>query len=170
MEVTGTLISYYFYCHRRLWLHANEIKLENNSEDVSMGALIEETSYSQRSEKYTQIELGPIKIDFFDWQNKIIHEVKKSSKFHETHIWQIKYYIYIMEQTGIKNVRGILEYPLERKTEDIMLSNIDRERIEELKNEILGIIQADSCPPLLHNYRCNNCGYFDFCYSGEKNI
>ena len=167
MEVTGTLISYYFYCHRRLWLHANDIKLEDNSEDVSMGVLIEESAYSQRSEKYKQIELGPIKIDFFDWQNKIIHEVKKSSKFHETHIWQIKYYIYIMEKAGIKGVTGILEYPTERKKENVFLSQPDRIRIDELKNEITQIIQSERCPPVLNNHKCKNCAYNDFCYAKE---
>ncbi|WP_291862329.1 CRISPR-associated protein Cas4 [Marinilabilia sp.] len=167
MRVTGTLISYFFYCHRRLWLHANDIKLEDNSEDVSMGVLIEETTYSQRSDKYKQIELGPVKIDFFDWQNKIIHEVKKSSKFHETHIWQIKYYIYIMENAGIGGVTGMLEYPTERKKENVFLSQPDRICIDELKNKITQIIQSEKCPPVLNSHRCKNCAYSDFCYAKE---
>jgi len=167
MEVTGTLISYYFYCHRRLWLHANEIRFEDSSDDVAMGVLIEETTYNQRSSRYEQLEFGSIKIDFYDAKNKIIHEVKKSSKFHETHIWQIKYYIYILEQAGIEGVTGILEYPKERKTEEVLLSQPNKAKLEEIKREIMTLIMANTCPPLINNPRCKNCSYFDFCYVDE---
>lgn len=167
MQITGTLISYYFYCHRRMWLHANDIRFENNSEDVAMGVLIEETSYQQRSSKYEQIEIGPIKIDFYDAKNKVIHEVKKSSKFHETHIWQLKYYIFIMDLNGIEGVTGLLEYPKERKTEEVFLSIPDKERIAELLSEIDSIIHSEKCPREIKQAKCKNCSYFDFCYSSE---
>ncbi len=167
MQVTGTLIQYYFFCHRQLWLHANDIKMEAGFDLVELGNLVQEESYNQRAEKYEQIEIGPVKIDFFDTRNKIIHEVKKSSKFHETHIWQVKYYIYILEQNGIKGVTGILEYPKERKTEEVFLSQPDIERIEELKNEIILITHSKACPDILNKPKCKNCSYFDFCYSGE---
>ncbi len=170
MQVNGTLISYYFYCKRRMWLHANDIKMEDNSEDVAMGVLVEEESYQQRSEKYEQIELGPIKVDFFDTKRKVIHEVKKSSKFHETHIWQLKYYIYVFEQFGIEGVTGTLEYPKERKTEEVLLSQPDRGRIEELKQEITQIISSEDCPEVLNKPKCKNCSYFDFCYAGEGEL
>lgn len=167
MDVTGTLISYYFYCIRRMWLHANEIRFEDNSEDVAMGVVIEESTYLQRSNKFKQIEFGPIKIDFYDAKNKIIHEVKKSSKFHETHIWQLRYYIHALEQAGIEGVTGILEYPKEHKTEEVFLSEPDRKYIEELLDKIEKQIHQEQCPPLLNEPKCKNCSYFDFCYSGE---
>ena len=167
MQITGTLISYYFYCHRRMWLHANDIKMEDNSEDVAMGVLIEEQSYQKRSAKYEQIQIGPVKIDFYDKKNQVIHEVKKSSKFHETHIWQMKYYIYIFEQSGIDGVSGILEYPKERKTEEVFLSEPDREYLKELLEKIDKVIHADKCPPVINKPRCKNCSYFDFCYANE---
>jgi CRISPR-associated exonuclease Cas4 len=167
MHVNGTLISYYFYCKRRMWLHANDIKMEDNSEDVAMGLLVEKESYKQRSKKYEQIEIGPIKIDFYDIKNKTIHEVKKSGKFHETHIWQMKFYIYMFEQYGINEVSGILEYPKERKTEEVCLSHPDRERIKEMEMEINRINTNEKCPPVIHSHKCKNCAYNDFCYSGE---
>lgn len=170
MQITGTLIQYYFFCHRQLWLHANDIKMEAGFDLVELGNLVQEESYQQRSEKYEQIELGPIKIDFYDARNKVIHEVKKSSKFHETHLWQVKYYIYIFEQHGIGGVTGILEYPKERKTEEVLLSQPDRERIEELKKEINDIVNSADCPAVLNSARCKNCSYYDFCYANEEDI
>jgi CRISPR-associated exonuclease Cas4 len=167
MQITGTLIQYYFFCHRQLWLHANDIKMEAGFDLVELGNLVQEESYNQRPEKYEQIEIGPIKIDFFDTKNKIIHEIKKSSKFHETHIWQVKYYIYIFEQHGIEGVTGILEYPKERKTVEVFLSQPDRERIEELKQEINRVIFMEECPKVLNSNKCKNCSYYDFCYASE---
>lgn len=170
MQVTGTLISYYFYCHRRLWLHANGVQFEDNSEDVAMGVLIEETSYQQRSSKYQQVQIGPIKIDFYNGKNKVIHEVKKSSKFHETHIWQVRYYIYILEQAGVEGVTGILEYPKERKTEEVLLSEPDREYIKELIEKIDQLIHSENCPLAINKPKCKNCSYFDFCYANETEL
>lgn len=63
-HVTGTLISYYFYCKRRMWLHANDIRFEDTSDDVAMGRLIEDSTYLQRDSNYEQVELDGIKIDF----------------------------------------------------------------------------------------------------------
>ncbi len=167
MQVTGTHIHYFFNCHRQLWLFANGINMEQTSDTVYEGKLIHETSYSQRSERFKEVELGPVKIDYFDKKNKVIHEIKKSSKLLNSHIWQVKYYIYVFEQAGIKGVTGILEYPKEHKTEEVLLSEPDRVYIEELLVEIDKLINKEKCPPLLNKPKCKNCSYFDFCYSNE---
>ncbi|MBN2818656.1 MAG: CRISPR-associated protein Cas4 [Bacteroidales bacterium] len=167
MQVTGTHIHYFFNCHRQLWLFANGINMEQTSDTVYEGKLIHETSYSQRSERFKEVELGPVKIDYFDKKNKVIHEIKKSSKLLNSHIWQVKYYIYIFEQAGIKGVTGILEYPKEHKTEEVLLSEPDRVYIEELLVEIDKLIHHEKCPQLLNEPKCKNCSYFDFCYSDE---
>jgi len=106
--ITGTHINYYFLCHRKLWLFANGMQMEHTSELVEMGKLIHETSYPQRPEKYTEIELDGIKIDFYDAKNKVVHEIKKSDSHEEAHEWQVKYYIYVLERSGMEGVTGIL--------------------------------------------------------------
>jgi CRISPR-associated exonuclease Cas4 len=169
MQVTGTHIHYYFNCKRQLWLFANGINMEQTSETVSEGKFIHETSYGNRAEKYKEIEIGPIKIDYFDQVNKVIHEIKKSSKLFESHNWQVKYYIYIFEQAGIDGISGILEYPKERKKEEVYLSDPDRVFLKGLINKIELIIELEQCPKLLNAPKCKSCSYFDFCYSGENN-
>lgn len=166
-HITGTLISYYFYCKRRMWLHANEICFENNSEDVAMGRLVEEMTYLQRNSNYEQIEFEGIKIDFYDPKNKIIHETKKSPKFEQTHIWQIKYYIYVLQKNGINDVKGILEYPIEHRTRTVELSEEDVKQIKKLSNEIISMIKSEKCPPIIHDSKCKNCSYYEFCYADE---
>jgi len=167
MRITGTYINYYFSCHRQLWLFANNIQMEHTSDSVYEGKLIHEATYPQRSSKYEEIEIGGIKIDFYDTKNKVIHEIKKSAKLHEAHVWQLKYYIYVLEQAGIEDVTGILEYPKERNTEEVNLNKLDREKIIEMKDEISLLINSENCPSAINSSRCKKCSYFDFCYVSE---
>ena len=90
MNITGTHINYYFLCRCKLWLFANGINMEHESELVYEGRLIHETSYPQRSEKYEEISIGGIRIDYYDPRRKVIHEVKKSDKMEPAHEWQLK--------------------------------------------------------------------------------
>lgn len=165
--ITGTQFNYFFICHRKLWLFSNGIQMEHTSELVYDGKLVHEYSYPQRNEKYQEIEIGGIKIDYFDPKNKVIHEVKRSDKIETAHEWQLKYYIYVLEKLGVEGVTGILEYPALRKTDQVFLSNIDREEIAIIESKINEITSSETCPERLQVSRCKNCSYFDFCWSGE---
>lgn len=79
--ITGTHFNYYHICHRKLWLFAKGINMEHNSDLVFEGKLIHENTYTYRSERFKEIELSGIKIDFYDPKNKIIHEIKKSDSY-----------------------------------------------------------------------------------------
>ena len=165
MHINATLISLYNVCKRELWLHANGIRFEHTSDLVYEGRLIHEESYPQRSGKYEEIEMDGIKVDYYDARNKVIHEIKKSDKVEKAHEWQLKYYIYVFERNGIEGVRGILEYPVLRKKDEIVLSEVDRDRLKEMEKEIIHIIEREDCPPREKKKLCKNCSYFDFCYS-----
>jgi len=167
MNITGTHFNYYQICHRKLWLFANNIQMEHTSDLVYEGKLIHESSYESRGEKYSELEIDGIKIDFFDAKNKIVHEVKKSDKREQAHLWQLKYYLYVLEKNGIEGVSGILEYPKLRQREDVFLSTVDIEEIELMKIRIAEIIRSEMAPARLAVSQCRNCSYFDFCWSGE---
>jgi len=168
MLISGTHFNYYFICHRKLWLFDRGIHMEQESELVYDGRLLHEYSYPQRSASFQEIEIAGIKIDYYDPKNKIIHEIKRSQKYEEAHLWQLKYYIYVLEQQGIEGVSGVLEYPAVRKTETCYLSAPDRIQIAEFCEDISRILQNDCCPAHLPFSRCKNCSYFDFCWSGEN--
>lgn len=168
MQVTGTHFNYYQVCRRKLWLFANGINMEHTSDLVFEGKLIHEDSYPQRSGRYEEIELDGIKVDFYDPKRRVIHEIKKSNKVETAHEWQLKYYIRVFERNGIEGVTGVLEYPVLRRTREVVLTDVDREQIQEMEADILRIISGDDCPPLHKKGICRNCSYFDFCYSGEE--
>ena len=80
MLPTGTHFSYYHICHRKLWLFANGINMEHESDIVYDGKLIHEDSYPQRSERYEEIAIEGIKVDYYDAKRRVIHEIKRSDK------------------------------------------------------------------------------------------
>jgi CRISPR-associated exonuclease Cas4 len=165
--ITATYINLYHVCHRELWLHANGIRMEHTSDTVAEGKLIGESSYPERAEKYTEIEVDGIKIDFYDARNRVIHEVKKSDKVEQAHVAQVKYYISKLEGQGLTGVTGLIEYPKLRSRETVELTDADRLQIPLWEADIERIISADNCPPLLRKPICKQCSYFEFCYVEE---
>lgn len=166
--MTGTQFNYYQICHRKLWLFSNGINMEHTSDLVYEGKLIHETTYPQRSERYEELEIEGIKIDFYDARNKVIHEIKKSDKIEVAHEWQLKYYIYVLERQGIEGVTGLLEYPTMRHTAKVELTVADRQYIIRIEKEIEALIKTDDCPPAINSKICNNCSYYEFCYASEE--
>ncbi|MBN2746445.1 MAG: CRISPR-associated protein Cas4 [Bacteroidales bacterium] len=168
MTITGTHFNYFMICHRKLWLFANGMGMEHSSEIVYEGKLIHEHSYVKRSEKFEEVTLGGIKVDYYDKKRKVIHEVKKSDKIDTAHEWQLKYYLYVFENAGIEGVTGILEYPKLRRTSEVILSERDREEIIIFEKEISEVIHSEQCPDKTETKICRNCSYYDFCFSGEE--
>ncbi|MFV0522395.1 MAG: CRISPR-associated protein Cas4 [Mangrovibacterium sp.] len=167
MQITGTHFNYYQICHRKLWLFANGIHMESNSELVYEGKLLHENSYQRRSDKYKELAIDGIKIDYFDTKNNVVHEIKKSSKHEEAHEWQLKYYLYVLKLHGIEAI-GLLEYPKQHQTKEVLLTIPDSEIIEEMLKEIESLINSKLCPNTITKSKCRNCSYFDFCYSEEE--
>ena len=167
MIITGTHFNYFQICPRKLWLFVNNITFEHTSDIVSEGKLIHEESYPQRTEKYEEVEIEGVKIDYYDSKNKVIHEIKKSNKVEKAHEWQLKYYMYVFEKYGIDGVSGVLEYPSMRKTSKVFLDEADRETIRVMMGRIEEIANCESCPPIQKRGLCRNCSYFDFCNISE---
>lgn len=167
MQTTGTHFNYYHVCKRKLWLFAASINMEHTSDLVYEGKMLHETTYPQRPERYEELDIDGIKIDFYDARNKIIHEIKKSDKIETAHEWQVKYYIFVLERNGIEGATGLLEYPSMRHTARVTLEEEDREYLRKTELEIRNIIEGDTCPPVINSKICKSCSYYEFCYIQE---
>ena len=84
-RITGVMIYYYFVCRRKLWYFCHEIRMEAENEDVILGKILDESSYS-KNEKHINID-NIINIDFIS-EHKELHEVKKSKAVEDAGIWQ----------------------------------------------------------------------------------
>lgn len=160
-KISGTMFYYYFVCKRKLWFFSNGIQLEEDNEDVILGKLIDENSYSKEL-KHILID-NTVNIDFIkDW--KILHEVKKQKSIEEAGIWQLKYYLYFLKIRGINIEKGILDYPKLKKREEIFLSENDEKKIKEILSEIEKITVMEKPPKLEKLKICKKCAYFEYCY------
>ena len=160
-QISGTMFYYYFVCKRKLWFFSNEIQLEEDNEDVILGKLIDENSYSKEL-KHILID-NTVNIDFIkDW--KILHEVKKQKSIEEAGIWQLKYYLYFLKIRGINIEKGILDYPKLKKREEIFLSENDEKKIKEILSEIEKITVMEKPPELEKLKICKKCAYFEYCH------
>lgn len=163
----GTHIAYYVVCKRKLWLFMQGIGMEHSSDLVHEGRLIGENSYAWRAERYRELQIEACRIDFFDPQDRVVHEVKKSNRMEPAHIAQLKYYLYVLERNGISPVSGILEYPKLRERKEIFLDDHDRQELRAWESEIAALAESRQCPPKIQKTRCKSCAYYDFCYVSE---
>ncbi|MDK2836557.1 MAG: CRISPR-associated exonuclease Cas4 [Thermosediminibacterales bacterium] len=165
IKITGTLVSYYFICRRKLWLHAKGLNLENVSgnADVIKGRILHETRFKRESSR--DLDFDNVKIDFFKYGDEVyVHEVKKSKKFEEAHIWQLKYYIYVLQNRGVNCFAGVIHYPTTMRKIDVKLTNEDKDLLGKALVDINNILQ-EMCPPAKLNKKfCKKCAYYDFCY------
>lgn len=157
--ITGTQINYFFVCHRKLWLFTHNINMEHSNENVKIGTLLHEHTYIRKKK---EIELDGIKIDFYDRNTGIIHEVKKSKAIESSHVWQLKYYLYYFKKAGIC-VKGEIDYPLIRKKKKICLNDEDCRKIEKILNKILEI-KKKSLPEADYRSFCRKCSYYELCF------
>ena len=109
MKISGMMIYYYFVCKRKLWYYINQLNMEQNSELVAIGKILDENSY-KREKKGILID-ETINVDFIK-NGAVLHEVKKTRSIEQAGLWQLKYYMYYLENKGIQNISAIIDYPL----------------------------------------------------------
>jgi CRISPR-associated exonuclease Cas4 len=160
-NITGVMIYYYFICERKLWYFINEINMEQNSELVSIGTVLDETSYS-REKKNIMID-NTINIDFIK-NGAVLHEVKKTKAIEEAGIWQVKYYMYYLEKRGLQNIQARIDFPLLRETKEITLEDDDRILLDNVIQNIEEIFKRDKPPQTIDSKICKKCAYYDLCY------
>lgn len=167
MHLTGKHINYYHICHRKLWLFHNGISFQHTHDNVADGSLLHQTSYPQRAARYREVQLDGIKIDFYDPQDRVIHEIKRSDKLEHASIAQLQYYLYVLERHGVQEPTGLLEYPKLRQTQTVTLTDADRVAIPQWELAIEQLVSQPDCPPVINKPLCKQCSYYEFCYVAE---
>lgn len=160
-NITGTHISEYFKCKRQLSLKLNDLTFYKDSLNIEMGKIIEENSYKRRSDKWCNFDIGGAVVDYIDFKNKVVFETKKSSNGFDFYKYQLKYYLYLLND----NFSGIIEVPTERKKYNITLTNEDIILIEEA---ILFINELVKTKQIIKEKKkinfCKKCSFFNYCY------
>ena len=160
-RITGVMIYYYFVCHRKLWYFLHEINMEAEDDGVMLGKLLDESSY-KRDEKHINID-NVINIDFIK-EHRELHEVKKSKAIEDASIWQVKYYLYYLQQRGVKDLKAKIDYPLLKKNVLVELTEEDIVELEKIISEIVIIKKKDFPPDFSEKKICKKCAYHDLCF------
>lgn len=159
--MTGTHINYFFLCKRKLWLFANSIAMEHTSDTVAIGKTISDTTYTRRRH---ELKIDDIALDFYDARTRTIHEIKKSKAMEQSHVWQVKYYISVLERKGITGVTGEINYPKLKQKHRVELTDADRRELQSIERNVEQLIARDTAPPLLNKPLCKKCSYYELCY------
>lgn len=154
------MFAYSYLCMRKLWFYSHGIGMEQNSEEVQIGKLLDESSY-KKEDKHILVN-DCINIDFL--KDGIIYEIKKSKAEKQMSIAQIKYYLYHLYKSGVKDPIGVLKIPSIKYQEEISLLNEDILEIEERILEIKSIISNNVASNLKEIKACKKCAYYEFCY------
>lgn len=158
---TGTQLNYYFVCKRKLWFFSHNMNLEADSDLVLMGKLLHEHSYKRKPLK--EVEIDRIKIDFVE-KSKEIHEVKRSRRIEDAHVYQLLYYLYFLKKTANVIAKGVLNYPLLKKNVDIELTAEKEAKLEDVLADMKNIIGQDKPPEAEWKSYCKSCAYRELCW------
>lgn len=157
---TGTDINYYLVCKRKLWLFSHHIELEEDSDLVRQGRLLHKHSYKR---KLKEIAIGNIKIDFIEKTNEV-HEVKRSKKLAKAHKYQLLYYLYLLKKHGNIKAKGVLNYPLLKKTVKTELTEKNEKEVKEIIRGVEHIKSLKRPPKPEWKSYCKSCAYSEFCW------
>lgn len=162
INLTGTLINYYFHCKRQCYLFYNRINLEDNSEDVRIGKVLHEIN--EEKEGY-EISIDNVKIDKIT--DKYVVEIKKSDADVVASKYQLLLYLYKLKNKGIIK-KGKLEFIEKNKqskeTIFIDLTEDIEAELEELTFNIEAMVTSSIVPVVLNSNKCKKCAYYTYCY------
>lgn len=161
-KVNGTLIWYYCICPREAWLIARQITSDQDDPNVVIGRFLHEQHY-ERDKKEILIDGGKIDVVRMQDGDVVIREVKKSSRYIESARMQLLYYLKLMKERGI-DARGELLFPEERKKEEVLLSDMNIQKLDHIITEILRLVNQSSPPPKKISF-CRSCSYREYCWA-----
>ncbi|PLV57251.1 CRISPR-associated protein Cas4 [Thermotoga sp. SG1] len=95
---------------------------------------------------------------------KVVGEVKKSSASIKGAELQLLYYLFRLEERGVK-AKGEIIVPAENRRITVELTEEKREKIKKVIEEISLLIKEDLPPLPERKGICRKCGYELFCFS-----
>jgi CRISPR-associated exonuclease Cas4 len=157
--------AYVFYsyqvCPREAWLYFHHIDSSKEHPFLALGRLVHEMSY-QRERKELFID-NLLKIDLI--HNKLVAEVKKSSRHKRAALLQLGYYLYYLKHEKGIEMKGVLLFPKEKKRQDVELTAELEKEIQKLLEEMKQVLFSEKPPPAQRVRYCRVCAFYEFCWS-----
>lgn len=175
LRIGGMLIGYYLVCPRKAWLSMRGVWMEQESDAVAMGRLVDRSSYQRRASTFLEAEapdgtrlVG--QIDGASLSEGVLHETKLGRSCEEAHRWQLRFYLWLLRLCGVtradgQSFRGELNYPKLRRTEAVALGPADEKTLADIVVKLVDLWEAEIPPPRLTKRRfCKRCAFEELCY------
>ncbi|MCY9512039.1 CRISPR-associated protein Cas4 [Paenibacillus larvae] len=161
--VTGTLVWYYYICHREVWLQSRQIVADQADENMDWGRFLHENSYAREKK---EISWESIKMDTLSnvKGQLVVAEVKKTSSYLQSAKMQTLFYLYNLKQAGV-NAVGELRFPEEKRRETVILDEEAEMKIEKTIHNIRRILVQEKPPQPKKIKFCGKCAYREFCWA-----
>lgn len=175
-RLTATLFNYHLICSRKSWLHHHNIRMEQESETVALGKLLDESSYEREKKQITVEATTPQGIslvgviDRANLRDGVLHETKKGRACEEAHIWQVRFYLWLLSLNEVRRADGAafsgqLDYPSLRRTEPVMLTDEHILQLTHWTSELQQVLQQPTPPPRIEQRKfCRKCAFEELCY------
>lgn len=170
------LVGYYVLCPRKAWLSINGLWMEQESTTVALGRQIDEDSYEREHKEIRLAAESPSgipligKVDWAGLDAGVLHETKKSASAEEAHKWQLRFYLWLLTLNGVtgpegERFTGELNYPKQRRTEPVVLSDAHVERLQQIVQSLDELSRTRSPPPRREDSAfCRRCAFEELCY------
>jgi CRISPR-associated exonuclease Cas4 len=176
-RIGGMLVGYHVVCPRKAWYSMRGVWMEQESDAVAHGRLIDQTSYARRRRPEMIEAEAPdgtplvAKIDGVDLRAGVLHETKKGRSEEDAHRLQVRFYLWVLRLAGVTRTNGApltgqVDYPALRRTEAVTL---DPEHEVELAVTVAALtaLARQPDPPPRHPRRafCRRCAFEELCYA-----
>lgn len=158
--MNGTFVWYYYVCKRELWLIAHSIAPEQDTDNIALGKHIQDLFYKDERKEF--LIDNTIRIDIV--RDRLIGEIKKSSKFLQSARMQVAFYLWYMKTYKGVLMDGVILIPEERKKEKVSLTPEIEKELEKVIGEIKQIINLPKPPEPQKIPFCKGCGYKEMCW------
>jgi len=167
LRVSGTEVHYYVLCTRKLWWYTHGIEQEHvtggvGNENVALGQLLHENAYPEQRRREVLID-DLLRLDFTD--DGVVHEIKKSKGGQKASLYQLLYYLYYLKHEKGIETTGIIDYPLQRRRQEVALTPELEADIAALLDQIETTRQLPAPPPVAKPFAlCKMCAYQELCW------
>lgn len=159
---TGTQIAYAVLCETKLWYFSHFIRMEQGSDLVAQGRLLNETAFQR--EKKDQIIDERISLDIVRRGERVLlREIKKSKKLEKAHVFQLLYYLHYLREKGVQ-ASGEITYPLSREVRNVELGEEEEQGLVEVMERATTVVQLPAPPQPVKKPYCRKCSYFNLCW------
>ncbi len=176
LRVGGMLVGYCLIYPRKAWLSMRGLWMEQESEAVALGRLIDKTSYKRKKEITLTAEAPdgtPLvgKVDWARLREGTLHETKKSRAVEDAHRWQLRFYLWLLKLNGVTRAdgqpfTGVINYPRLRRAEPVELTPGHEARLAEIVAALREIAAQDVPPPRIDRRAfCKKCAFEELCYA-----